>query len=217
MTRKEILDTAAKCVCGDREQDYGSPENNFQIIADLWNAYIGAEIVRSWDVAAMLALLKVARISSGHAKEDNWVDLAGYAACGGEIQSRREPEVVIHHVAGTGGPTTTSYGDTSYIAELLRHASENKAAQKKTNTAEKKEYYPCVVWIYDDDSFDWDLLPTFCHANYDKTVVGCHTDCTVQVLEYSDGHKKSLGWWRSEQPPVKCRGDKDEVQDDDCN
>jgi predicted membrane channel-forming protein YqfA (hemolysin III family) len=37
--------------------------------------------------AAMLALLKIARIASGHAKADNWVDLAGYAACGGEIET----------------------------------------------------------------------------------------------------------------------------------
>ena len=35
MTRPEILDTAKKCVCGDREQDYGSPENNFTVIANL--------------------------------------------------------------------------------------------------------------------------------------------------------------------------------------
>lgn len=42
------------------------------------------------DVAAMLALLKIARIASGHAKADNWVDLAGYAACGGEIEGGEE-------------------------------------------------------------------------------------------------------------------------------
>ena len=92
MTRKEILTSAYHCVCGDREQDYGSPENNFLEIAALWNAYLGTSAIRSWDVAAMLALLKIARIASGHAKEDNWIDLAGYAACGGEIQSSR-PEV----------------------------------------------------------------------------------------------------------------------------
>ena len=39
-------------------------------------------------VAALLALLKIARIATGHGKSDNWVDLAGYAACGGELQSR---------------------------------------------------------------------------------------------------------------------------------
>lgn len=92
--RTEILDAAKRCVCGDREQDYGSPEDSFGTIADLWNAYLGNAILqRGWkkitakDVAAMLALLKIARIASGHAKEDNWVDLAGYAACGGEIET----------------------------------------------------------------------------------------------------------------------------------
>lgn len=86
MKRTEILEAAARCVCGDREQDYGSPEDSFATIAALWNAYLGAEIDTK-DVAAMLALLKIARIASGHAKEDNWVDLAGYAACGGEIET----------------------------------------------------------------------------------------------------------------------------------
>ena len=97
MTREEILKTAQKCVCGDREQDYGSPENNFDTIARMWNAYMralpkdhnGFPWVLGKDVAAMLALLKIARIATGNGKDDNWVDLAGYAACGGEIESKR--------------------------------------------------------------------------------------------------------------------------------
>ena len=87
MTRKELLDTAAKCVVGDREEDYGSPEQNFDRIAAFWNTYLGVATITAKDVAAMLALLKIARIASGHAKSDNWVDLAGYAACGGEIEA----------------------------------------------------------------------------------------------------------------------------------
>lgn len=94
MKRAEILETAQTCVCGDREQDYGSPENNFRTIAHLWDDYLMAVhpdlepgLIRAKDVAAMLALLKIARIASGHAKADNWVDLAGYAACGGEIET----------------------------------------------------------------------------------------------------------------------------------
>lgn len=90
MKRNEILRAAEKCVCGDREQDYGSPENNFTRIAEFWGAYLGADI-NAKDVAAMLALLKIARIASGHAKDDNWVDLAGYAACGGEIETEAQP------------------------------------------------------------------------------------------------------------------------------
>lgn len=97
MTRKEILQTAEKCVCGDREQDYGSPEDNFSTIAKLWEPYLsrkcvsrGADVyVSGEDVAALLALVKIGRIASGNAKVDNWIDLAGYAACGGEIESQR--------------------------------------------------------------------------------------------------------------------------------
>jgi hypothetical protein len=93
VTRESILERARVCVCGEREQDYGSPERNFETIADLWGAYLrGTGLIEEGelephDVAAMLALLKIARISSGNAKDDNWVDLAGYAACGGELQS----------------------------------------------------------------------------------------------------------------------------------
>ena len=89
MKRKEILDRALACVCGDREQDYGSPENNFRTIADMWSAFMGIEITPT-EVAAMMALLKIARVASGHSKADNWIDLAGYAACGGELESIEE-------------------------------------------------------------------------------------------------------------------------------
>lgn len=86
MKRTDILTAAQVCVCGDREQDYGRPESNFSRIAEFWSTYLCYPIDAK-DVAAMLALLKIARIASGHAKADNWVDLAGYAACGGEIET----------------------------------------------------------------------------------------------------------------------------------
>ncbi len=89
MTRAEILKKAEECVCGKRQQDYGNPENNFQVIANLWTDYLigtGQEVaVSAKDVAMMMALLKIARIAGNHATEDSFVDLAGYAACGGEI------------------------------------------------------------------------------------------------------------------------------------
>lgn len=89
MNRPEILDAAKKCVTGQREQDYGSPERNFDRIADLWNAYLGAKTVDAVDVAMLLALLKVARIKTGKGTADSFVDLAGYAACAGEIATQR--------------------------------------------------------------------------------------------------------------------------------
>ena len=93
MTREEILDTAKKCVCGDRDQQYGSPENNFSLIADLWVPYLKEKCVSPGsivdiepeDVAAMMVLFKMARVATGSYSADSWVDAAGYAACGGEI------------------------------------------------------------------------------------------------------------------------------------
>jgi hypothetical protein len=90
MNRSEILQQAEKMVCGHREQDYGTPENNFDIIAQLWSAYSG-HAFSSVDVAMMMALLKIARIKSGKMTEDSFVDLAGYAACGGEIATKTKP------------------------------------------------------------------------------------------------------------------------------
>ena len=92
MTREEILDEAKRCVCGQREQDYGTPESNFQLIADLWNVYLfpslndNKGVISAMDVAMMMALLKIARIRNGGGSGDSFVDLAGYAACGGELQ-----------------------------------------------------------------------------------------------------------------------------------
>ena len=86
-TREDILRRAAECVGGQRAQDYGKPENNFALIAKLWSAYRGIEF-DAVDVAMMMALLKIARISGGNGTPDCFVDLAGYAACGGEIYAK---------------------------------------------------------------------------------------------------------------------------------
>lgn len=86
MNRLDTLKAAAECVCGSREEDYGSPEDNFAVIAALWTAYIGTDVTPK-DVAMMMALLKIARAKAG-SKPDTYVDLAGYAACGAEISER---------------------------------------------------------------------------------------------------------------------------------
>lgn len=83
-TRQRILKEAEKCVCGQREQDYGTPEDNFGRIAEFWTTYMGVEF-GTVDVAIMMALLKIARISENMQHMDSWVDGCGYLACGGEI------------------------------------------------------------------------------------------------------------------------------------
>lgn len=96
MTRREILEKATQCVCGERDTDYGTPENSFSLIANLWNCYLSesfsgrsVRLITGKDVGMMMALLKIARIAKSD-NIDSFVDLAGYAACAGEIVSQEE-------------------------------------------------------------------------------------------------------------------------------
>lgn len=94
LTRAAVLEKARACVCGEREQDYGSPEDSFGCIAELWEAYLRAACiapnavvtVTPTDVAMLMALLKIARVGTScvGGTADSFVDLAGYAACGAE-------------------------------------------------------------------------------------------------------------------------------------
>ena len=90
MSRERILDTAKSVVTGKREQEYGKVEDNFSTIAELWSAYLDTN-VSALDVAMLMSLLKIARIRAG-GTEDSFVDLAGYAACGGEIWENAKAE-----------------------------------------------------------------------------------------------------------------------------
>lgn len=44
MTRIEILDLANECVCGDRNLQYGEPEDNFNTIAKFWSVFLDIEM-----------------------------------------------------------------------------------------------------------------------------------------------------------------------------
>ena len=87
MKREEVLEAARKCVCGDREKSYGSPERSFECIAGMWSVYLGRP-VSSYDVACMMALLKIVRAKQNPHHDDSWTDLAGYAACGAECAEK---------------------------------------------------------------------------------------------------------------------------------
>ena len=82
--RAEILDTAKDYVTRDRAAEHGDMEDNFSTIAEYWSTHLGCK-VSALDVSVMMTLLKVARIKSGPNNIDNYVDGAGYLACGGEL------------------------------------------------------------------------------------------------------------------------------------
>jgi hypothetical protein len=119
MTRADILIQAKEIVCNDREGQYGKPEDNFAIIADLWTAYTGADIT-SEDVAIMMALLKIARIKTGmHYKPDSWIDAVGYMACGSEVAYNTELELE-RLVAQDMSRTTTRNGTVKFSEPMQK-------------------------------------------------------------------------------------------------
>ena len=95
MTREDIIAEVAKCVSRERNASYGEPEDNFRAIADFWNVYLTSRGVKledplnPKDIATMMGLLKIARIATGRGEIDNFVDLAGYAVCGGEVSGKK--------------------------------------------------------------------------------------------------------------------------------
>ncbi len=86
--RAYVMDEAKKIILHDRQQAYGDPEDNFSIIANLWGAYLNTTI-RPEDVAMMMIHVKQARMKTGDSL-DNFIDIAGYAACGGEIYMKNK-------------------------------------------------------------------------------------------------------------------------------
>ena len=93
--RAEFLETVRNFVCKDRNVTHGDAEDNFRVIATLWETYLNntpPQSLNSTDVAIMMCLFKVARLMANPKNMENWHDLAGYAACGGGIVMKKLEE-----------------------------------------------------------------------------------------------------------------------------
>ena len=83
--RVEALREAARIISGERDRQYGKPEDNFKRIAKIWSVTLGIPVSNE-DVAMAMVAVKVARYASKSGYQpDTWIDIAGYAACGYEV------------------------------------------------------------------------------------------------------------------------------------
>ena len=87
--QESICEEAFRIQGGDRQQDYGNPATNLLEIGASWEWYLktscNADVsISARDVAHMMVLMKIAR-NIHKPKRDNWVDIAGYAQCGGKV------------------------------------------------------------------------------------------------------------------------------------
>jgi hypothetical protein len=83
--RVEALREAARIIAGDRDAQYGGPEENFDRISKIWSVILGIDVTTE-DVAMCMVGLKVARYAAKSGfQADTWIDIAGYAGCGYEV------------------------------------------------------------------------------------------------------------------------------------
>lgn len=87
--KTDVLAEAQRIVTGARRAAYGSPEDNFRRISDLWNTHMvntgRAAVFQPRDVAILMILMKLARLAESPDHRDSIVDIMGYAACYAEM------------------------------------------------------------------------------------------------------------------------------------
>lgn len=91
--RGKILLKALDIINGERQDTYGKPEDSFKLIGEYWSNYL---IANGWgscdrlsitprEVAEMMMLFKIARMSGQKPNLDNYLDLVGYAGIASDM------------------------------------------------------------------------------------------------------------------------------------
>lgn len=94
-TRDDFLQTAGSLINGDRAEEYGPADRNFDDIRYEWAPIIErlkseSEELDIIDVAILQCKLKIARLLRHKDHRDSWVDLIGYAAIGAELAELKQ-------------------------------------------------------------------------------------------------------------------------------
>ena len=127
-TREKVLKEALNCVNGEREKQYGSPEDNFRRIADLWSVYLTSLFedekivvdIDPIDVAKMMVLFKIARSNGDEDKLDNYIDILGYGACAAEIfESSEKTKKVLKKKEELGVQLADECKDCDYAEKCI--------------------------------------------------------------------------------------------------
>ena len=84
MSSEDNTDTAA--LLAGRESVYGNRVDNMTRVAEMWNGYLGTDIITPADVAMMFTLYKAYRFKITPDYSDNINDVLGYAEMVREVQ-----------------------------------------------------------------------------------------------------------------------------------
>lgn len=147
--RVKILEEAAELLVGQRQEDYGTPEENFKRIAAYWSIRLSDYLKINVEleeriVAEMMALLKIARTANSPTR-DTYLDLAGYAGIAAELSSIESK-------------------DESHRKKTLYTGENSKRLLKPVDELSTGDIWavdisdPTTWWVW--TGFDWDRVPT---------------------------------------------------------
>lgn len=105
--REEILNGALEAVMKQRNNTYGPPTQDFEVTASVLNSLGFRRVNRdgsygfitSFHIAELMIALKLARLAWSPGHKDNWLDIAGYSACGWECVKEEidnQPSPALH-------------------------------------------------------------------------------------------------------------------------
>jgi hypothetical protein len=89
-----VLETASNLVTGDRARAHGDAHDQHATAAALWSTYLRSRgkllaDIEPYELAMLMALLKISRDALGQMNRDTFVDLAGYAALAYAVRQRQ--------------------------------------------------------------------------------------------------------------------------------
>ena len=167
MKRAEILEQARKCVCGEREREYGRPENNFALAAAIEKARMNSMPKDKIDAA-----IKKAFGSGSDAANYSEITYEGYGPAGVAVyvdcltdnKNRTAADVrsAFSHAGGSLG-TTGSVAfqferKGSIAVEKVIHSDDKKVADRE-NAVDEDEFMMAVAEAegedYDDNGDEW--------------------------------------------------------------
>lgn len=92
MSDPAAIDQEARDVIyGDREQTYGHPSKNLQLIAEFLTSYLGLDVPLTCDdVCNMMILMKTARLKNMPEHRDSLVDTIGYTLLKERCREKQE-------------------------------------------------------------------------------------------------------------------------------
>jgi hypothetical protein len=77
-------------ILNERQNQYGSAEQNFTDIGIIWGALLRIEQIPAYQIALMMDALKTVRCFNNPSHKDSWIDKLGYTEHGYEIVLNNE-------------------------------------------------------------------------------------------------------------------------------